>query len=195
MRVNIKDGMGCKRMRLRGFITAWFLLSLFGIQGAEGPVNIAAKAAVNPSVEVGEPVPIQRTIILQRVYLDGEISEETIEETIISMDDFWRKYDKWLLVDQNDSQLVFQTYVDDISPLLKGNGYFGIKADGTISIFNGKPVKDQVIQSFYQIDLKKLESSQQTELLKGVKIENKERYKKFLEVYKPYSISTMKTVR
>lgn len=194
MRMNIKDGMGCKRMRLRGFITAWALLSLFGIQGAEGPVNIAAEAAVNPSVEVGEPVPIQRTIILQRVYLDGEISEETIEETIISMDDFWRKYDKWLLVDQNDSQLVFQTYVDDISPLLKGNGYFGIKADGTISIFNGKPVKDQVIQSFYQIDLKKLESSQQTELLKGVKIENKERYKQFLEVYKPYSISTMKTL-
>jgi forespore regulator of the sigma-K checkpoint len=184
-------------MRLRGFITAWvLLLSLFGVQGTEGPVqDLAAEAAVNPSVEVGEPVPIQRTIILQRIYLDGEISEETFEETIISMDDFWRKYDKWLLVDQNDSQLVFQTYVDDISPLLKGNGYFGIKADGTISIFNGKPVKDQVIQSFYQIDMKKLESRQQTELLKGVKIENKERYSQFLEAYKPYSISTMKTLQ
>ena len=97
--------------------------------------------------------------------------------------------------EMNDSQLVFQTYVDDISPLLKGNGYFGIKADGTISIFNGKPVKDQVIQSFYQIDMKKLESRQQTELLKGVKIENKERYSQFLEAYKPYSISTMKTLQ
>lgn len=168
------------------------LLCLMAIPGMNDHAGVADRIDYGQDSPVLGMAPIQRTVILQRVYLDGEMSEEKIEETIISMDDFWRKYDKWLLVDQNDEQLVFQTYVDDISPLLKGNGYFGIKSDGTISIFNGKPAKEQIIQSFYQIDLKKLETNKKSELQSGVKIVNKERYLKFLEVYKNYSTPASK---
>lgn len=171
------------------------LLALVNMASLSYSGTAAERRTPEKSVESGGSAPIKRTVILQRVYLDGEMSEEQIEETILSMDDFWRKYEKWLLVDQDDQQLVFQTYVDDISPLLKGNGYFGIKSDGTISIFNGKPAKDQIIQSFFQIDIKKLESSKQLELKQGVKISNKKRYLDLLEAYKPYSITTGKSIQ
>ncbi len=182
-------------MNGRYFFLVACLFCLMAIPGMNDHVSVADRIDSGQDSSVLGKAPIQRTVILQRVYLDGEMSEEKIEETIISMDDFWRKYDKWLLVDQNDEQLVFQTYVDDISPLLKGNGYFGIKSDGTITIFNGKPAKEQIIQSFYQIDLKKLETNKKSELQSGVKVVNKERYLKFLEVYKAYSTPASKTLQ
>ena len=182
-------------MNGRHFFLVACLVCLMAVPGVNNHAGIANGVDAAQDSPVLGNAPIQRTVILQRVYLDGEMSEEKIEETIISMDDFWRKYEKWLLVDQNDQELVFQTYVNDISPLLKGNGYFGIKSDGTITIFNGKPAEEQIIQSFFQIDLKKLESNKKMELQDGVKIVNKERYLKFLEVYKAYSTPASKTLQ
>ena len=182
-------------MNGRHFFLVACLVCLMAVPGVNNHAGIANGVDAGQDSPVLGNAPIQRTVILQRVYLDGEMSEEKIEETILSMDDFWRKYEKWLLVDQNDQELVFQTYVNDISPLLKGNGYFGIKSDGTITIFNGKPAEEQIIQSFFQIDLKKLESNKKMELQDGVKIVNKERYLKFLEVYKAYSTPASKTLQ
>lgn len=132
--------------------------------------------------------PKQVHIVLKRIYLDGEISEESVEETVWSMEDFWSKYDKWQLADKNSDTLVFTKVVDDISPLLKANGYFGISNEGILTIYNGKPEKSNIIQSFFQIDLKKLESTQQKHLRKGIPIKTKDRYVEVLETFKNYTI-------
>ncbi|PKG24420.1 intercompartmental signaling factor BofC [Niallia nealsonii] len=132
--------------------------------------------------------PKQFHIVLKRIYLDGEISEENVEETVWSMEDFWSKYDKWQLADKNSNTLVFTQVVDDISPLLKTNGYFGISTEGILTIYNGKPEKSNIIQSFFQIDLKKLESTQQKHLRKGIPIKTKDRYVEVLETFKNYTI-------
>lgn len=138
------------------------------------------------SFEVSGPLTV--TVILERVFLDGEVSEEIKEETIWSMEDFWSEYSTWQLVDQDEEQVVFQKQIDDISPLLKANGYFGINEDYILTIFNGKPESDKVIQSFFQIDVKKLESRQHEELKKGIPIQSRNKYVEVLEVFK--SIST-----
>lgn len=105
--------------------------------------------------------PKKFSVMLQRVYLDGEVSEECVEETIWSMEDFWSKYENWQLVNMDSHQFVFRQEMDDISPLLKANGYFGVSAEGVLGVYNGKPNKSNIIQSFFQIDLEKLESKQQ----------------------------------
>jgi forespore regulator of the sigma-K checkpoint len=133
--------------------------------------------------------PLTVTVILERIYLDGEVSEEIKEETILSMEDFWAEYSSWQLVNQDDEQVVFQKNIDDISPLLKANGYFGITDNGILTIFNGKPNSEKVIQSFFQIDLDKLESHQHEELKNGIPIQSKDKYEKVLEVFKPFSMS------
>lgn len=129
---------------------------------------------------------VQMTVILETVYMDGEVSEEIREETVASMKDIWNEYKDWYLIDMDDEQIVFQRYVDDLSPLTKA-GYFGLTKDGTLSIFEGKPSESsRVIQSFFQIDVKKLESHEQEKLKKGISVRSKRNYKRVIEAYEPF---------
>ncbi|MCO0597867.1 intercompartmental signaling factor BofC [Peribacillus butanolivorans] len=133
--------------------------------------------------------PIERKVILQRMYLDGELSEEKLTETIWTMEDFWLKYQDWNVVDQNEDQIVLKKIENDISPLLKANGYLGMKKDGTLSIFIGRPEHAKIIHTFYQIDVGKLEVYKQEELQKGIPIVNKDQYKQLIKEYEPYSVN------
>ncbi|MBW8348236.1 intercompartmental signaling factor BofC [Bacillus sp. IITD106] len=132
--------------------------------------------------------PLLLNVVLKRKYLDGEVSEETVKETIWALEDFWAKYEAWQLVDMDEEKLVFEMVVDDISPLLKLNGFFGITEDGTLSIFNGTPDQADIIQSFFQIDIKKLEGNKQLQLKKGIPVKTKEIYTEVLETMKQYSL-------
>lgn len=132
--------------------------------------------------------PIEMTVILERLYVDGELSQETTKEMIWSLEEFWAKYDKWQLIEMKENMMVFRIYIDDISPLLKANGYFGITDEGVFTIFNGRPKQTNIIQSFFQIDLGKLESNKWEELKKGIPIKTKEQYVHVIETFKPYSI-------
>lgn len=126
-------------------------------------------------------------VILERVYLDGEVSEEVKSETIWSMEDFWAAYAAWELVDMSEDEVVFRQSVDDISPLMKSNGYFGISEDGVLSIFNGRPGQSEIIQSFFQIDVEKLESRKHDELVKGIPVKSKQSYVDVIQSFQPYS--------
>jgi forespore regulator of the sigma-K checkpoint len=172
---------------IKAFSTAvMFLISLSG----NGPVfqtePVHAEKPGEAVREINEPLKV--TIILQRIYLDGEMSEEKIEETIWSMEDFWAKYDKWQLVEMEANKVVFRQGIDDISPLLKSNGYFGLSDEGVLTIFNGRPDGSNIIQSFFQIDLGKLESIKRDQLKKGIPIRNKKCYEEVLETFKPYTV-------
>ncbi|WP_079509887.1 intercompartmental signaling factor BofC [Mesobacillus jeotgali] len=172
---------------IKAFSTAVMLLiSLSG----NGPVfqtePVHAEKPDEAVREINEPLKV--TIILQRIYLDGEMSEEKVEETIWSMEDFWAKYDKWQLVEMEANKAVFRQGIDDISPLLKSNGYFGLSDEGVLTIFNGRPDGSNIIQSFFQIDLGKLESIKRDQLKKGIPIRNKKCYEEVLETFKPYTV-------
>lgn len=147
--------------------------------------QIVIATPVTGTVQVVDPKTVR--VILARIYLDGEISEEIVEETILSMEDFWAEYAEWDLIDQDEAQVVFQQRVDDISPLLKINGYFGISQEGTLNIYEGKPSEEKVIQSFFQINMKKLKSHQQQELQKGIPVISRDRYEEVLKTYKKYA--------
>lgn len=125
-------------------------------------------------------------VTLQKQYVDGKIEQETREESIGAMEDFWATYEDWQLIEQSTGEMTFRKQVDDISPYLKANGYFGLQ-EGMLSIFEGAPLHQQVIQSFYQIDTSTLESFQIEELESGIKIESIETYHQILEVYRDLS--------
>ncbi|MFV8826867.1 BofC C-terminal domain-containing protein [Alkalihalobacterium sp. APHAB7] len=153
----------------------------------------ASKSAVPvmKMVENEDSGPKKVQVKLQRVYLDGEISEEVVEETIWSMEDFWAFYDQWLLVDQNEEEILFKQEIDDISPLLKINGYFGISEDGVLNIYEGKPDDQKIIQSFFQINTKKLKSHHESELKNGIPVMSRENYQEVLKILEKYAITEM----
>ncbi|WP_018661024.1 BofC C-terminal domain-containing protein [Heyndrickxia acidiproducens] len=128
------------------------------------------------------------TILLERVYLDGEMSEEVIK-TKTSLEEALDAYPDWQIADIEEDRLVLQKQLNDISPLLKANGYFGVTKDGVLSIFQGKPQDKDIIHSFFQLNMKKLESRRQQELKNGIPIKTKEDYQKLLKTFKPYSAS------
>jgi forespore regulator of the sigma-K checkpoint len=130
----------------------------------------------------------QITVILQRTYLDGEVSEEILTEKVASLEKILEEYRDWQLVDRDDVQIVLQKRVDDISPLLKTSGYFGVSKEGILQIFKGTPSTDNVIHSFFQMDMKKMKSYQRQRLKRGIRIKSRERYEKVLSQMKNYSV-------
>jgi forespore regulator of the sigma-K checkpoint len=147
-----------------------------------GPVSAAEQPGINEDAG-----PLELTVILERVYLDGEVSEERVEEKIWALDEFWARYEGWELMLLEDNLVVFKQHVDDISPLLKANGYFGLSGDGVLTIFNGRPDESNIIQSFFPIDVGKLESRKVQELQNGIPIRSKDEYEKVLETFKTYT--------
>lgn len=168
---------------------ATFAVLLFMFIGRVPGMIIVGSAAKLDSYHLQQKTePLYLKIVLERVYLDGEVSEEIVKEPVYSLKNFWAKYDQWQLKEINESIIVFTKQMDDISPLLKANGYFGITDKGVLSIFNGKPARSKIIQSFFQIDIKKLESHRQEELLHGIPIKTKDRFVEVLETFEPYSM-------
>lgn len=148
-------------------------------------------ANMNKSDQVNGPLTV--TVILEKKYIDGEISEEVVNETVWSMEDLWNMYTGWQVIQQDDKQIVISKNVNDISPLSKANGYFGITNDGTLTIFEGKPHQSsKIIQSFFQIDLGRLESSDQKLLKKGIPVQSKDHFEKVIETFKAYSFTIKK---
>lgn len=133
----------------------------------------------------GHKTPIFK-VTLQSIYVDGELTEEITFKETASLDEVIKQYMDWEIVKQSDKELVFQKQINDISPLLKANGYFGMTEDGVLSIFNGKPTDSDVIHSFFQINVEMLEVKKQNELGKGIRVNDKEQYEAVLEAFKPY---------
>ena len=136
-----------------------------------------------------EKDPLQeRKVILQREYLDGELSEEKVSERFWTIEEFKNKYMGWKIIEQTKEYIVLYKMENDISPLLKTNGYFGMTKDGTLSIYNGKPEDDKIIHTFFQIDVGKLEVYQQEELQQGIQIISKDQFNSLMEEYKGYAV-------
>ncbi|SDK40400.1 BofC C-terminal domain-containing protein [Sediminibacillus albus] len=154
------------------------------LSGEEQAKTIEDKA--NPAAKNENPAqrePLELEVTLQKHYIDGKIEESTHKEKIWAMEDFWSYYHDWQVVDQKEGEIVFKKEISDISPYMKENGYFGL-AENQLTIFEGLPIHEQVIQSFYQIDTDELESYQVKQLHDGIKIDSKQVYQYVLEAYR-----------
>ncbi|WP_226583337.1 BofC C-terminal domain-containing protein [Halobacillus litoralis] len=134
-----------------------------------------------------KPEPLKLTVILKEHYIDGVTETTKKEETIWSMMDFWSSYEGWMIEEQNLDRIVFQRQVEDISPLTKQQGYFGLTEDGELAVFQGIPNEGKVIESFKPIPIKPLESKRINELENGIKIRD---YRHFEQVVHQYSDET-----
>ncbi|UOQ46266.1 intercompartmental signaling factor BofC [Halobacillus salinarum] len=127
--------------------------------------------------------PLHIKVVLKEHYKDGVIETTTKNETIWSMMDFWSSYGGWTVVDQTLDQVVFKRQVNDISPLTKREGYFGLNDKGELAVFYGSPEDGKVIESFKPIPIKPLETKRKTELQDGIKINNLKHFKQVLNQY------------
>jgi forespore regulator of the sigma-K checkpoint len=128
------------------------------------------------------------TVILHRVYVNGEVLEEIFLNQHKTNADVKKQFSDWQVVDENDDEIVLLKRIDDLSPSLKSHGYLGISKDGMLNLYIGFPKSNNIIDSFFQIDTNKLEVYQQNQLKNGIRVKTKKHYEKILHDLKQYAI-------
>jgi forespore regulator of the sigma-K checkpoint len=130
-------------------------------------------------------------VVLKREYLCGEAEEEVRRETVSSSEELLTRYRDWEFVSRNRNVYTFEKKINDLSPYCKEHAYFGINANSELTLFDGLPEKGQVIQTFFQLDTKKLESSLPKEelqlLRKGIHVTDAAEYNSILSTYSEFS--------
>lgn len=169
-------------------VAVWSILLL--INREPTVINNAEINDQNDELEVSAPIESSDLavieVVLQNQFIDGRMETEIIEETIMAMEDFWSKYEDYQLIDQKVGEITFRKKVNDISPYLKKVGYFGLN-DDMLTIFEGEPEYEQVVQSFYNISVNELSEAEIERLNQGIKIDSKQVYEQTLEVFRDYS--------
>jgi forespore regulator of the sigma-K checkpoint len=89
-------------------------------------------------------------------------------------------------------KVTFIKHVEDLSPSCKAQAYMGLDEKGSLSLFNGMPAADNVIRTFFQLDIRYLESSLPKETLKqlqdGIRITDMAEYNSVLSTFSDYAM-------
>ncbi len=194
-----------KRLR-RGRRPMWTLGSfLIGatvlIQAAcVTPAAAAAGAAVkepgegNPGLirilqEREEPLAVQ----LHRQYICGEETQPLGQLTSAEVIRMLVSHPEWTAMLSQDGQTVLlEQVIEDFSQSCKGNIYIGLDKQGYLSLFEGAPKKEKVVKTFFQLDVKYMESSLPQDkvdrLSEGIKITDMDEYNSVLSTYSDFAI-------
>jgi forespore regulator of the sigma-K checkpoint len=154
------------------------------------------KRTLNPELEqqaemVQAPVRQEVELVLTRSYICGAETEEKVTKVVSSLQEVYLEYKDWELVSNEGSRFAFKRLVPDLSPVCKENGFFGLNQDNVLTLYEGPPEEQKVIQTFFHIDPKKLESNLlERDLLllqQGIRIHDLGEYNSILSTYGEFS--------
>lgn len=160
------------------------------------------KETLDDSNVVQEPLVSQVTadlemkITLISHYIVGEDLIENKVEYVKSLSELKNLYSEWQVVEDKNNQVIFERYVEDLSPECKEGTYFSLNPDGYLTLFRGDPinksVEDKIIETFFRIDVIKLEGSLPIEpiqeLYDGIPIKDRADFNSVLSTFSEFSI-------
>ncbi|WP_237167712.1 BofC C-terminal domain-containing protein [Paenibacillus yonginensis] len=87
-----------------------------------------------------------------------------------------------------------EEHVAELSATCKEKGYIGLDAHGTLSLFEGKPEKEKVMRTFFQIDIKSMESALPKEIVNqlhnGIRVQDLEEYNSVISTFSDYALDS-----
>lgn len=99
-----------------------------------------------------------------------------------------------------DGKVYFTEKIDDLSPQCKTNAYFGLDANGNLSLFEGAPGASgsSVIRTFFQLNIQHLESSLPRETVKqlysGIRVRDLQDYNSVLSTLSDFAVEETEKV-
>ncbi|GBG08733.1 hypothetical protein B1748_03635 [Paenibacillus sp. MY03] len=137
--------------------------------------------------------PVQ--VMLHRLYVCGEETEPLglmKPETIIKL---LSQHPEWRTsLDEDGQTLRVMQQIDDLSAECKSNAYFGVDRNGNFSLFDGEPSNEKVMRTFFQLDVRFMESSlpkdQLDQLSDGIRVSDIDEYNSVLSTYSDYAMET-----
>jgi forespore regulator of the sigma-K checkpoint len=133
-----------------------------------------------------------RESYLLKSYVCGEEKSTLGQQTSEQLLSMQMKNPNWLLSVSPNGEVTFTENIDDLSPACKEKAVFGIDGSSNLSLFNGTPAKDNVIRTFFQLNIKHLESSLPPDtvekLREGIRISDMEEYNSVLSTFSDYAV-------
>jgi forespore regulator of the sigma-K checkpoint len=133
-----------------------------------------------------------RESYLLKSYVCGEERSQLGLQTSEQLLNMQMKHPGWLLSLSANGEVTFTEKIEDLSPSCKEKAVFGIDGSSNLSLFNGTPAKDNVIRTFFQLNIKHLESSLPRDtvqqLREGIRISDLEEYNSVLSTFSDYAL-------
>ena len=134
------------------------------------------------------------TAVLHRMFICGE---ETVALGMLrpeSLIGLLREHPEWSAMMERDGQSVRITaQVADLSSHCKSHAYFGIDKQGFFSLYDGQPSEDKVMRTFFQLDVRYMESSlpqdKLEQLTKGIHVKDIDEYNSVLSTFSDFAKS------
>jgi forespore regulator of the sigma-K checkpoint len=176
-------------------ITICFGMSYQSI--AQGSQTICDKKDVKDHQVMG-PLSVKTPKIinvhLKTLFMDGVSIVNVVDDHFISLDSVVTKYEGFHLAKCSEKNVFLFKKVDDLSPVSKTAGIFGLKDGKILTLYKGDPDKNQIIQTFFQIDVNALEADAFNHLRQGIRISDKNQYIKVIQSFSKYTVKpTVKT--
>jgi forespore regulator of the sigma-K checkpoint len=135
----------------------------------------------------------KQDVYLQTLYVCGEETERLGFWSSDELQEQHKKHPDWLIRLNEQDKVTFIKHVEDLSPSCKAQAYMGLDENGSLSLFNGMPAADNVIRTFFQLDIRYLESSLPKETLKqlqdGIRITDMAEYNSVLSTFSDYAMN------
>ncbi|GBF10017.1 BofC C-terminal domain-containing protein [Tepidibacillus sp. HK-1] len=175
-----------------------YLITLLLIALAIGFYPLLTEKGEEPNSDATEPLaqevasPINTKLVMVTHYVVGEDLVETKNESYTSLTELEQKYAGWKIIAKTDQEIKMERYLEDLSPKIKNGAYFGLSPDGYFTLYQGTPNENEVIETFFRIDIDSLESALPSEpieqLHQGIPIRDLAEYNSILSTYSEFSM-------
>lgn len=133
-----------------------------------------------------------RETYLLKSYVCGEELQKLGLHTSDQLVTELMKNPNWTLSLNAKGEVTFTEQIDDLSPECKQKAVFSVDESGNLSLFQGTPSKENVIRTFFQLNIRQLESSLPQETVKqlhdGIRITDMEEYNSVLSTFSDYAV-------
>jgi forespore regulator of the sigma-K checkpoint len=116
--------------------------------------------------------------------LSGLLNPEQLKELIA-------KHPSWEPRISSSGDVWLEKKIADLSPAVKKEAYFGIDEHGNLTLFKGPPVQEEVLKTFFQMDMGSMKSALPEDMWKqlqdGIRVQDIEEYNSVLSTFSDYA--------
>ena len=157
----------------------------------------AVHAASEPAaewMEVWRQDKQPRTVKHVRSYLCGEEMTMLGKLDAGDVERLLKEHPDWTVQPVGEEEIVLLEQIADLSETCKQRAYFSLDKLGHLSLFEGPPVEERVIRTFFQLDTDYLESSLPRQhwqaLNEGIRVSDVDEYNSVLSTFSEYAVHT-----
>ncbi|SEM68226.1 BofC C-terminal domain-containing protein [Paenibacillus sp. OV219] len=134
----------------------------------------------------------QVNVKLRLIYLCGDEMKTLGKMSAKAALSMLAQHPEWNAVMHPGGAVVMEQRVDDLSDSCKRNGYISLDKSGNLTMFDGSPKEKKVMRTFFQLDVRYMESSLPKEridqLMNGIRINDKDEFNSVISTFSDYAI-------